>query len=293
MSRRIQLTDKFIESASLIPKTENRVEVRDVLVPGLRLRVSANGHKAFVLCTRYPGATNATRRALGRYPVLTLAAARTKALAWLRQVAEGEDPGETIREQRRAVALAKVRATTGMFSQLVEDFIARDDFDRQARPVHVARLLRNEFASRWGDWPIEQVTRGDCKQALLEIKARAKTNASAHVAFAFLRVLLNYAVDDDRLKVSPLAGAKPTKWLGERTVRERTLSDDEVRSIWSACDQVGHPFGFTVRLLFLTGLRLKEANDLRWSEVDQAQNLITIPSSRMKGGSGHEVPVRP
>ena len=267
------------------------MEVRDQLFcPGLRLRISANGHRAFVLVTRYPGSAHPTRRTLGRYPILTLKAAREKALAWLRQVADGEYPGETIREARRQAALAKVRATTGLFGQLVEDFIVRPDFDKQSRPVQVAKLLRNEFASRWGDWQTEAITRADCKAALLDIKARAPTNASAHVAFAFLHVLLNYAVDDDRLKVNPLAGAKPSKWLGDRIVRDRVLTDDEVRAIWQAAGQIGYPYGFSVRMLFHTCSRLEETNDLRWSEVNTSDRLLTIPKDRMKSGRTFEVP---
>ena len=54
---------------------------------------------------------------------------------------------------------------------------------------------------------------------------------------------------------------------------------------------MGYPWGDCVRLLILTGQRLREIADLSWSEVDLEQGLITIPARRMKGDRAHEIPL--
>src|SRR6516162_6587900 len=58
--------------------------------------------------------------------------------------------------------------------------------------------------------------------------------------------------------------------------------------------QEGYPFGDAVRLLALTGQRLREIADLSWDEIDlDGEALITIPKERMKGKAAHEVPLAP
>jgi integrase len=56
---------------------------------------------------------------------------------------------------------------------------------------------------------------------------------------------------------------------------------------------VGYPAGSAYRLLLLTGLRLNEAAQILWPEVQG--DTITIPASRMKGREGkareHLVPL--
>ena len=37
--------------------------------------------------------------------------------------------------------------------------------------------------------------------------------------------------------------------------RERVVSDAEMAAIWTACDEVGYPYGHIVKLLILTGQR--------------------------------------
>ena len=59
------------------------------------------------------------------------------------------------------------------------------------------------------------------------------------------------------------------------------------------CGDRNEPWGDCVRLLILTGQRLREIADLSWPEIDLDQRLITIPGERMKGKTAHEVPLAP
>ena len=59
---------------------------------GLMLVVHPNGHASWVL--RYSNITKRTDHTLGRWPTLTLAAARDKAEEARRSLADGKDPAE-------------------------------------------------------------------------------------------------------------------------------------------------------------------------------------------------------
>ena len=128
---KVTLTDRFIKSAKRVPAT-GRKDWHDALVPGLALRVSASGHRAFVLVTRYPGASlknRPTRRALGacyvppddappspvehRDGALTLSEAREKARDWLSIIKKGNGP-----EDRRGSPAGRSAARPGQHLRL-------------------------------------------------------------------------------------------------------------------------------------------------------------------------------
>src|SRR4029077_14434745 len=98
MAKRV-LNDRIIKALKPAAAGTRR-EIWDALVPGLGIRVTETGAKSFVLATRYPGAKNPTRRALGGYGELTLEQARAKAREWLRLIEKGIDPVVEIERQR-------------------------------------------------------------------------------------------------------------------------------------------------------------------------------------------------
>src|SRR5262249_23929535 len=71
---------------------------------------------------------------------------------------------------------------------------------------------------------------------------------------------------------------------------ERTLTDQELRTIWKATAG-GDDYSGIVRLCLLTGCRRDEIGGLRWDEVQDHQ--LKIGTERMKGGIAHEIPLLP
>src|ERR1700730_13759836 len=99
---RTNLTDRFIKSRQPAP-AGRRDEYQDAIVPGLALRVTATGHKSFVLIARFPThPKNPTRRAIGRYGAVGLEDARARARQWLEWIERGVDPA--VEEARQAAA---------------------------------------------------------------------------------------------------------------------------------------------------------------------------------------------
>jgi integrase len=75
--------------------------------------------------------------------------------------------------------------------------------------------------------------------------------------------------------------------------RDRVLNDKELRAVWLAAGELGHPYTGIVRLLMVTGQRRSEIADLRWSEIDIEERALRLPASRTKNGRPHEVPLSP
>jgi integrase len=84
---------------------------------------------------------------------------------------------------------------------------------------------------------------------------------------------------------------KAARIHGPPPVRDRVLSDDEVRRVWRTAAATPFPYGPLVQMLFLTGQRRQEISGLRWSEIDLERRHIVIPGERMKAGRPHVVPL--
>jgi integrase len=73
-------------------------------------------------------------------------------------------------------------------------------------------------------------------------------------------------------------------------VRERALTDSELKSTWYATDD-GGDYSRIVRLCLLTGCRREEIGGLRWDEI-QGDRIVFGPG-RMKGNLTHEIAFLP
>lgn len=297
---KVALSDRFIASKSRVPES-GRVDFPDALVPGLALRVTATGHRSFVLIARYPmNPKNPTRRALGDYGELTLEEARERAREWLALIRRGTDP--KIAEARRRAA--ETRTQTNTFGSVAEAFIERQ-VPKLAKGAEVERTLRTEFIRRWRDRPVTEILPDEIAEATRNIAKRGIYQA--HNAFAYLRRLFNWAIGTHEFGIaaSPMERLRPSDLIGQREARERILMDEELRAIWAPClDQtkaiighknevMGYPYGPLIRLLLLTGQRLREVADMSWGEIDLDKALWTIPKARMKGDRAHAVPLAP
>ena len=98
-----------------------------------------------------------------------------------------------------------------------------------------------------------------------------------------------WQVQDEDFKSPIIRGMARTK-PKERS-RERTLTDDEIRDVWSALDQMEGPACYPsyVRTLLMTMTRRNEASDMHSSEIDG--DLWTIPGERYKNKLDHVIPL--
>jgi integrase len=107
--------------------------------------------------------------------------------------------------------------------------------------------------------------------------------------FVALSSLFSWLRRQRRVESNPCAGLpRPAP----ATVRERHLKPDEVRWFWAAIDTVGDPFGVLLKLLLLTGQRLREVAGMRRDdELSTDGTTWTLPGTRTKNGRSHVVPM--
>jgi integrase len=279
------LTDRYIKTRPPAPKGE-RVDHRDVLVPGLVLRVTDRGHKSFALRARYPlQPKNPTRRALGDYPALPLDQARDKARVWLELIQKGVDP--KVEEERRKAAARRLQANT--FAAVASDFLDQHAV-KLAKSAEVERIINGEFVKRWAARPITEIEKIEVSKAILAIVKRGAPY-QARNSFAILRKMFNWAIGQGLygIETSPLERLSVNELCGKSEARERILTGAELQAIWNAAGEAGYPYGYCFKMLILTGQRLTEISEMSWSEI--GGDMLIIPAARMKGDRAHEVPL--
>ena len=256
----------------------------------MSLRVTSAGHKSFVLIARFPlNPKNPTRRALGNHGQITLEQARRKARDWLALIQKGIDPKiEEARQRSEAM-----RRQTNTFGAVAAAFLERHAAGlAKARDAH--RSIETEFVKRWEMRPVTDILPEECAGAIRAIVKRGSPY-QAHNAMGYLRRMFNWAIGTNEFGIasSPVERLSPKDLIGKREARERVLSDAELEAVWRAAGEKGYPFGPLIRLLILTGQRLREVADMAWSEINFDRTLWTIPAIRMKGHRSHQVPLPP
>ncbi len=109
---------------------------------------------------------------------------------------------------------------------------------------------------------------------------------------ANIRTLFKWAIQREIVNTNPCADT-PRPVNGNRSERDRVLSDEEVRSTWEACGKLGYPFGRIVQMLLLTGQRKSEVAKMKWPDVDLDEKVWRLRRDQTKADRSHDVPLSP
>lgn len=283
---RINFTEAKIRKAAAEAPPEKAVELFDAQVPGLGVHFNPRKRTAqgdglrgqYIYVALYPGGKHPSRRTLGKINGLSLDEAREKARAWRRLIDAGKDPAVEV--EREAAEEAKRKKFT--FGAVAEDYI-REKLPGERKAKEVARDIRRDLVSELGGRPITDIRRLDIRNIIKRKKRTAPGQARNLLGYA--KQVFKWAVNQETygLEHSPCADIEAREIIGEKTDRERTLTDDEIFAFWRATLREPYPYRQVHQLLLLNGLRLNEGADTARTEFDFKKRDWVIPAVRMKG----------
>jgi integrase len=247
--------------------TGGRREVWDEKLPGFGVRIGLSGTKSFVLM--YYAGGKKHRLTLGRYPVLSLAEARRRALEALATIAGGGDP----KPVNSAASQYRFGDVVGEF---VRSHCKQHNRDRHAHETE--RILRATFASAWADRDLREIAKADVI-AILDARVEAGAPSAANHALAAIRKFFAWAAERGLVAENP---CQQISRPAPNATRDRVLSAEELAQVWNAAAVIGAPFSQIVQLLVLTAQRRGEVSGMRWDEVDVEARIWTIPAKRTK-----------
>ena len=228
---------------------------------GFGVRVSQGGTKAFILAT----GKNRDRVTIGRYPIVGLAEAREVAKNLLAERQLG-------RHQTPTISLGAA----------IELFTEQHVANLAPRTQSELTRLFARYLPKLRTKKLAEITTHD----ITAITDKAAPSEGEHFHRA-CKTFFRWCVRRRLIQHSPLEGLElPSKWKP----RDRVLTDEELRTVWRACDSCGQ-FGDIVKLLVLTGQRRGEISSLRATWLDLEKRTCTIPGEYVKNNRSHTFPI--
>ncbi len=293
---RVRLTKRIVDAAEARPA---RYTIFDDDLKGFGLRVFPSGAKSWIVEYRTNGGGRAVakkRLTLGSTGTLTPDKARKMAQEALARARLGADPARDKGEARRSATVA----------ELVERFLA-DHVDAKRKPGtrrNYRHLLHSEVVPALGSMKAADLTRRDLATLHLKMQDRPY---SANRMLAVVGAM--YVFGAKRGLVSE--GCNPARGIEKYPEhrRERFLTPEELERIGAAlreAETVGIPWkvdeaqpnakhlpkpenrrtvlgphaAAAIRLLILTGARLREILHLKWEHIDFGRGLLLLPDSK-------------
>jgi integrase len=297
-TNKARLTKRAVDGFE--PRSDNKPFIAfDTKVKGFGCRISPTGVKTFVLEYR-PGAggrgVGKRRLTLGRYGAMTVDQARQAALTALAHVRLGSDPQEDKSRQRASLTVG----------DLIDVFLTEHvDAKLKATTTVGYRIALEKLRAVHGGMKATRLTRAH----VATLHTRMAENPYAANRFAaIVSKLFSWAGDRGLLPdghVNPATRIRRYKEQG----RERFLTGEEFARLGDvlrlaeteglpyAVNEAGpnarhaakpgnrrtfiDPFAVAaIRLLILTGARLREILHAKWENVDAERGMIFLPDSK-------------
>lgn len=240
----------------------------DDAVSGLGVRVYPSGRKVWIV--QYRDGKKQKRAALGEPPEIR--------------------PDEARAAAKRILAEAVVGIRSEAAAPPAPAYTVRDLFDAHLRAAASTRRPRtNSEADRYlsvvaaaiHPLPAAAVPRTELARLLAD--AREKRGlVTANRLRSYLHAAWEWGIGAAVIECpNPVATLPKSR----ETARDRVLTDNEIRSIWTA--STGPGYGLIIRLLILTGQRASEVGGMHAGEI--TGNTWVIPAARHKGRREHDV----
>ncbi len=267
----------------------------DAAVGGFGLRVSPGGQRSFVLLYRAGRGRGAPMRkwTIGSYgSPWTVETARTEARRILGEVVNGRDPAKDKAQARQAEREAKDaersgEALPGSVAAVIKDWLAKDQASNRD-VANVRRIMELDVEPVIGAMQIAAVRKRDVIAMIDRVSERAPVKANR--VLAHTKRLFAWAAGRDLVDVNP---AQYVEKPAPEMRRERVLTDGELIEVWRGLDHCPAPYAAGVRLLILTGARLREIFLAKWPELDESASALGLPAGRAKSNEGRRVFLSP
>lgn len=257
---------------------------------GLYLFVTTTGAR----CWRFDYRFKEKRRTLafGVYPDVSLAKARERRYDARKMLADGLDPAQVKKEEKKAAKLAQ---------NSTFEVIGREWYANQMpgwKDSHADRVLgklEQDVFPALGSRPIAEIEAPEILEMLRTIEARGAIETSKRTR-QYISAIFRFAIATDRAKHDPSAhigrALKASPKVKHRAKLDAADLPEFLRAL--ASYEGDEQTQLAIRLTMLTLLRTGEVRFGAWKEIadlDSSEPVWRIPGDRMKMGRDHIVPL--
>lgn len=253
---------------------------------GLSLLIEPNGSKSWRFRYRYAGKPKMI--SFGVYPTITLADARSRRDEARKLVAEGKNPSEVRKEQKRALQTESENA----FEKIAREWHQLKSAKWSAGYASdIMEAFKNDIFPYVGTRPVGEIKPLELLNVLRKIEKRGALEKMRKVRQRCSEVF-RYAIATGRAEYNPAADLSSALEVHQSN-HFPFLKADEIPDFLRALE------GYTgsklvqiaTKLLMITGVRTIELRAALWQEFDLDNAIWEIPAERMKMRRSHLVPL--
>ncbi len=245
---------------------------------GLFLLVHPNGSKYFQLRTTLHGKPKKIQ--LGKYPDLTLAAARIDAMAKRRMVDDHKDPIiEAKLEKVKAIknADATFRSVAEAWLDIKKHTLA------QSTHLKIAQTFNANVYSKLGSYPIGKIDNHMVRECLIVMQKRGALEIMEKTR-GWIKQVFDFALSDKMISENPIpvTDLRLKKHIGEKFPRLKS-ANDAGKLLRNLTDYAGSfEVSTCVYLMLNFAQRPSELRCSKWADFDLEQAIWTIPLEQSK-----------
>ena len=150
-----------------------------------------------------------------------------------------------------------------------------------------AEVYAKRLQNRLGALSVDAVRPVDVSRMIADYRRTAPVASMRALGFA--KQFFAWCVGFGYLDRSPVTDVRAGAFGVTENARERTLTDDEIRTLWHATDL---PHRALLRFLLLTGLRIGEAQAAQTAWLN-ADGWLQLPAAVMKNDKPHKAYISP
>jgi integrase len=249
---------------------------------GLSVRVTTKGAIKFQMRYRVNG--RAARIDIGAYPVISLKEARTACDDYRRQLHDGIDPRDAIKQK-------KLSEDDGTIESIFRSWHKSQFSDgrssvKERTALDYIKALELHVFPKIGTKQAEKVTLHQWLDLLEALAAKKPT--TTNLVLTVCRRALKWAVRRRMLSTNELASVESKEDLNiTKRARVRTLTDDELTGILLAFENANRQALSTRLMLFLAlffGCRIGELRLAKIADFDFDKQVWTVPVANHKMG---------
>ena len=275
MVTQMKLTKKCIDDLEYSGSNNSRHIAWDDAITGFGCRIYPSGKKTFIFSYRMNGRQRLI--SIGKYGAITVDQARKHAQKMIAQIINEEDPLEERQNRRAGETMADLCSFyLERHSKLVKKSWREDQ-----------RRIKQHISPSLSGIKVESIKRPDI--ATLHRRIGEKTPYEANSVLALLSSIFEFAIKHGYREETAGNPAKRIDKFHEEK-RDRWVTPEELPRIAAAIANEGNEYvRAALRIYLFTGARKSEVLDMKWADVDMAQKIWRLPTT--KAGRIHYIPL--
>jgi integrase len=281
MARSIKLTDKTIAYLEL-PEDKTQDFIRDTKQAGFGIRISAKT-KSFI----YEGKVNGKSRrcTIGHFPEWGTEKARKEAKRLAVEMDQGTDPNRIKKDKKQ---------TSIKLGKALDDYLSTNNQLAERTRLDYKQVI-HRYAADWLTHGLFEITPEMIEKKHAQVSK--KSHAQANLLMRYIRAVYNAHAGLARINgmtvpTNPVEILNLKKQWNKIKARNFAVSPEKLAIFWDAltdAERTDRKKAVLYKVLLLTGLRIKEARELKWLNVSLLDRSILFYDT--KNHLNHALPM--